>query len=172
MTLNSVPRLRRDEESTNIYIKKSGIANMKNFFALLILHSALSVLSTAQTKIINTNEAPAAIGPYSQAIEANGLIFLSGQIAIDPAENKLVENDIEKQTRQIFANMRTVLKSAVSDLSKVVKCTVFMIDLNDFAKMNKIYEEEFAGHKPARSTVQVARLPKDALIEIECVAVK
>lgn len=145
---------------------------MKKFLALLILNSAFCVLSSAQTKIIHSNEAPATIGPYSQAIEANGFIFLSGQIAIVPAVNKLVENDIEKQTRQIFANMRAVLKSAGSDLSQVVKCTVFMIDLNDFAKMNKIYEEEFAGHKPARSTMQVARLPKDALIEIECVAVK
>lgn len=145
---------------------------MKKLIALLILNSAFCVLSSAQTKIINTNEAPAAIGPYSQAIEANGFIFLSGQIAIVPAVNKLVENDIEKQTRQIFANMRAVLKSAGSDLSKIVKCTVFMVDLNDFAKMNKIYEDEFAGHKPARSTVQVARLPKDALIEIECVAVE
>lgn len=145
---------------------------MKKLITLLILNSAFCVLSSGQTKIIHSNEAPATIGPYSQAIEANGFIFLSGQIAIDPAVNKLVENDIEKQTRQIFNNIRAVLKSAGSDLSQVVKCTVFMIDLNDFTKMNKIYEEEFAGHKPARSTVQVARLPKDALIEIECVAVE
>lgn len=145
---------------------------MKKLIALLILLSAFCVVTSAQTKIINTNEAPAAIGPYSQAVEANGFVFLSGQIAIDPATSKLVENDIEKQTRQIFANIRAVLKSAGTDLHKVVKCTVFLIDLNDFAKMNKIYEEEFAGHKPARSTAQIARLPKDALIEIECVAVK
>lgn len=145
---------------------------MKILTALSIFFFTFCSHTSAQTKAINTNEAPAAIGPYSQAVEANGFIFLSGQIAIDPATNKLIESDIEKQTRRIFANIRAVLKSAGTDLHKVVKCTVFMIDLNDFAKMNKIYEEEFAGHKPARSTVQVARLPKDALIEIECVAVK
>ncbi|MEW6194809.1 MAG: RidA family protein [Bacteroidota bacterium] len=144
---------------------------MKTFLTLIILHSTFCVL-TAQLKVITSPDAPKAIGPYSQAIEANGFVFLSGQIAIDPATSTMIENDIEKQTRQIFANIRAVLKEAGTDITKVVKCTVFMIDLNDFAKMNKIYEEEFAGHKPARSTVQVARLPKDALIEIECVVVK
>lgn len=144
---------------------------MKTLLTLIILHSTLCVL-TAQLKVITSPDAPKAIGPYSQAIEANGFVFLSGQIAIDPVTNTMIENDIEKQTRQIFKNIRAVLKEAGTDITKIVKCTVFMIDLNDFAKMNKTYEEEFAGHKPARSTVQVARLPKDALIEIECVAVK
>lgn len=144
---------------------------MKTFLTLIILHSTLLTLS-AQLKVITSPDAPKVIGPYSQAIEANGFVFLSGQIAIDPVTSTMIENDIEKQTRQIFTNIRAVLKEAGTDIAKVVKCTVFMIDLNDFVKMNKIYEEQFAGHKPARSTVQVARLPKDVLIEIECIAVK
>ncbi len=144
---------------------------MKTILTLIILLSTLCTLS-AQLKVITSPDAPKAIGPYSQAIESNGFVFLSGQIAIDPATNTMKEKDIEKQTRQIFTNIRAVLKETETDITRVVKCTVFMIDLDDFAKMNKIYEEEFAGHKPARSTVQVARLPKDALIEIECIAVK
>ncbi|MEW6508492.1 MAG: RidA family protein [Bacteroidota bacterium] len=134
----------------------------------------LSVYIPAQSKIriVKTYDAPEAIGPYSQAIESNGFLFLSGQIAIDPSTNQITGNEIEQQTRQIFKNVKAVLKAAGSKISNVVKCTVFMIDLGDFSKMNKIYEEEFEGHRPARSTVQVARLPKDALIEIECIAVK
>jgi 2-iminobutanoate/2-iminopropanoate deaminase len=141
---------------------------------ILFLVIILSVYISAQSKIriVKTYDAPEAIGPYSQAIESNGFLFLSGQIAIDPSSNQITGNDIESQTRQIFKNIKAVLKASGNRISNVVKCTVFMIDLGDFSKMNKIYEEEFEGHRPARSTVQVARLPKDALIEIECVAVK
>lgn len=137
-------------------------------FVLLIFSTALS----AQIKIVSTPEAPAAIGPYSQAVVVGNLVFLSGQIPLDPVTMKIIGEDIETQTRQVFKNIRAILKAEDLKLNSVVKCTVFMKNLDDFAKMNTIYAEEFGEHKPARSTVQVARLPKDALIEIECVAVK
>ena len=137
-------------------------------FVLLIFSSVLS----AQIKTVSTPEAPAAIGPYSQAVVVGNLVFLSGQIPLDPVTMKIIGEDIETQTRQVFKNIRAVLKAENLTLNSVVKCTVFMKNLDDFAKMNTIYAEEFGEHKPARSTVQVARLPKDALIEIECVAVK
>ena len=137
-------------------------------FVLLIFSTALS----AQIKNVSTPEAPAAIGPYSQAVVVGNLVFLSGQIPLDPVTMKIIGEDIETQTRQVFKNIRAVLKAENLKLNSVVKCTVFMKNLDDFAKMNTIYAEEFGEHKPARSTVQVARLPKDVLIEIECVAVK
>lgn len=119
--------------------------------------------------IVNTIDAPAAIGPYSQAIVMDGWVYSSGQIPLT-AEGKLVEGDIEAQTRQVFANLRAVLAEAGSDLGRVVKTTVFVKDLNDFAKLNAVYAEAFGTHKPARSTVEVARLPRDVLVEIEVIA--
>lgn len=119
--------------------------------------------------IVNTSDAPAAIGPYSQAIVVDGWLYSSGQIPLT-AEGKLVEGDIEAQTRQVFANLRAVLAEAGTDLSRVVKTTVFVKDLNDFARLNAVYAEEFGAHKPARSTVEVARLPRDVLVEIEVIA--
>lgn len=145
---------------------------------LLFILVALAVSITAQTKsesqikIVSTAEAPAAIGPYSQAVVVGNFVFCSGQIALDPVTMQIVGDNIEIQTQQVFKNLRAVLKAENLTLSNVVKCTVFMKDLNDFAKMNIIYAEEFGGHKPARSTIQAARLPKDVLIEIECIAVK
>ena len=139
---------------------------------ICLLSLSLTVSAQSKIKITKTYEAPEAIGPYSQALEANGFVFLSGQIAISPSNNQMVGNNIESQTRQVFRNIKAVLKASGAKLNNVIKCTVFMIDLNDFSIMNKIYEEEFGSHKPARSTIQVARLPKDALIEIECIAVK
>lgn len=139
---------------------------------LLFVVLAINLVAQNKIRVVKTYDAPEAIGPYSQAIESNGFLFLSGQVAIDPITNQIVGNEIESQTKQIFKNIKAVLKAAGTKMSNVVKCTVFMIDLNDFSKMNKLYEEEFEGHKPARSTVQVARLPKDVLIEIECIAVK
>ncbi|MEW5842424.1 MAG: RidA family protein [Bacteroidota bacterium] len=121
-------------------------------------------------KIVSTPEAPAAIGPYSQAVVVGNLVFLSGQIPLDPVTMKIIGEDIETQTRQVFKNIRAVLKAENLTLNNVVKCTVFIKNLDDFARMNTVYAEEFGRHKPARSTVQVARLPKDVLIEIECVA--
>jgi len=120
---------------------------------------------------IATEGAPKAIGPYCQAIKHNGLVYCSGQIPLDPATMKVVPGDIEAQTERVLENVRAVLHAAGTDLSRVLKTTVFMQDLEQFAKMNAVYERAFAGHAPARSTVQVARLPLDVLVEIECIAV-
>jgi 2-iminobutanoate/2-iminopropanoate deaminase len=119
---------------------------------------------------ITTDKAPKVIGPYSQAVLANGLIFLSGQIAIDPTTNQFVGGSIEEQTKQTLANLSAVLQSVGSNLNKALKTTIFLKDLADFEVMNKIYGEYFPDNKPARSTIQIARLPKDALIEIEMIA--
>ena len=119
--------------------------------------------------IIETKKAPAAIGPYSQAITTGGLIFTSGQIPIDPASGSIAANDIAGQARQAIQNLAVVLEAAGSGLDKVVKTTCFLTDINDFAVFNEIYEELFPG-KPARSCVEVSNLPKGALVEIEAVA--
>ncbi|ODG91640.1 MULTISPECIES: RidA family protein [Bacillaceae] len=121
-------------------------------------------------QLIHTDYAPKAIGPYSQAIIANGLLYTSGQIPLT-VEGNIVEGGIEEQTKQVFANLKAVLEEAGTDLSKVIKTTVFLKDLTTFVDFNAIYEEFFNGHKPARSCVEVARLPKDVLVEIECIAV-
>jgi 2-iminobutanoate/2-iminopropanoate deaminase len=121
-------------------------------------------------KTITTDKAPKAVGPYSQAIVANGFAFLSGQIAIDSQSNQFVGGSIEEQTRLTFANITAVLHSMGSNLNRVVKTTVFLKDMADFEAMNKVYSQFFQEHKPARSTIQVARLPKDAAIEIEMIA--
>ena len=121
--------------------------------------------------IISTPTAPAAIGPYSQAIEANGFLFCSGQLPINPATGAIEVVGPAEQTMQVLLNLRAVLEAAGSSMSKVLKTTVFLTDMGDFPFMNKVYEEMFAGHKPARSTVEVARLPKNARVEIEAVAV-
>lgn len=122
-------------------------------------------------QVVTTDRAPKAQGPYSQAIVAAGMVFLSGQIAIDPKSNQFVDGPIEQQTRQVLENLSSVLQSVGISFSHVVKATVFLKDMNDFDAMNTIYAEYFTSHKPARSTVQVARLPRDAKIEIELVAV-
>ncbi|XRG78183.1 RidA family protein [Rossellomorea sp. GAMAL-10_SWC] len=120
-------------------------------------------------QLIHTDHAPKAIGPYSQAIIANGLLYTSGQIPLT-VEGNIVEGGIEEQTKQVFANLKAVLEEAGTDLSKVIKTTVFLKDLTTFVDFNAIYEEFFNGHKPARSCVEVAKLPKDVLVEIECIA--
>jgi 2-iminobutanoate/2-iminopropanoate deaminase len=120
-------------------------------------------------KTVQTTLAPAAIGPYSQGIVVNNLFYSSGQIPLT-AEGVMVEADIKKQTRQVFQNLEAVLTAAGSSFDQVVKATVFIKDMNEFAVVNEIYGEYFSTHKPARSTVEVARLPKDALVEIEVVA--
>ncbi len=119
--------------------------------------------------VISTSEAPAAIGPYAQAIVADGWLFTSGQIPLT-ADGQLAGGDIESQTEQVFDNLVAVLAAAGASLAQVVKTTVFVQDLNDFARLNAVYERRFGSHKPARSTVQVARLPRDVLVEIEVVA--
>lgn len=119
---------------------------------------------------IQTDRAPQAIGPYSQAIKANGFIFASGQIPLDPATMQLIDGDIGAQTEQVLNNVKAVLEAAGSSLEKVVKTTVFLADMNDFAAMNEIYAAFFGQTRPARSTVQAARLPRDVKVEIEVVA--
>ena len=121
-------------------------------------------------EIIATEKAPAALGPYSQAIRANGMIYCSGQIPINPATGTIEAQTIEEQTTQAITNLRNVLEKAGSSLAKVVKTTVFIKNMNDFAALNKVYAELFGDTKPARSCVEVARLPKDVLVEIECIA--
>ncbi|MFA7173637.1 MAG: RidA family protein [Kiritimatiellia bacterium] len=121
-------------------------------------------------KIINTPNAPQAIGPYSQGIEFNGMVFLSGQIPLNPRTMELAGSDIEAQTAQVFENIKAVLAAAELSLGNVVKTTVFLKNIGDFSGMNKVYARYFAEHKPTRSTIEVARLPKDSLIEIECIA--
>lgn len=118
---------------------------------------------------IATNQAPAAIGPYSQAMKLGNLLFTSGQIPLT-AQGELVEGGIEEQTHQVFSNLKAVLAKAGSSLNKVIKATVFIKDMNQFAQINAIYEFYFGNHKPARSCVEVARLPKDVLVEIELIA--
>ena len=121
-------------------------------------------------EIIATEKAPAALGPYSQAIRTNGMIYCSGQIPINPATGAIEAKTIEEQTTQSITNLKNVLEKAGSSLAKVVKTTVFIKDMNDFAALNKVYAELFGDTKPARSCVEVARLPKDVLVEIECIA--
>lgn len=120
---------------------------------------------------VTTPHAPAAIGPYSQAVKAGNLLFLSGQIPLDPATGALVEGGIEPQTRQVFANIGEILKAAGASFDHVVSVGVFLADMNDFGKVNQIYGTCFSAPFPARATVQVARLPKDCLVEIQVTAV-
>ena len=122
-------------------------------------------------EIISTDKAPGAIGPYSQAIKAANMIFCSGQIPIDPATGEFVSQDVSEQTEQVFKNLTAVLEAGGASLEDVVKTTVFLADMGDFAAMNEVYGRYFTSNKPARATVQAARLPKDALVEIECIAV-
>jgi 2-iminobutanoate/2-iminopropanoate deaminase len=120
---------------------------------------------------VHTDHAPAAIGPYSQAIVAGGFVFTAGQVPFDPQTMQLVEGDVATQTEQVMRNLSAILRQAGGDLATVVKTTVFLRDMNDFAAMNEVYGRHFGDHRPARSTVQVARLPRDAAVEIEAVAV-
>ncbi|RUP51705.1 hypothetical protein BC936DRAFT_146395 [Jimgerdemannia flammicorona] len=122
------------------------------------------------TQRVHTDQAPKLGGPYSQAIIANGFVFTAGQTAFDPTTNKLVEDDIRIQTRRVLDNITIVLKAAGTSLERVVKTTVFLRDMNDFTAMNEEYAKYFPENKPARSTVQVARLPGDVAVEIEIIA--
>jgi len=135
-----------------------------------------SVCTTAASEgetvqdIIMTQSAPTPIGPYSQAVRANGFIFVSGQIPIDPVSGQIVAGDVSMQTRQVLKNLAAILEAAGSGVNKVVKTSIFLTNLDDFAKVNSVYEEYFGEVRPARATVQVARLPKEVLVEIEAVA--
>ena len=121
-------------------------------------------------EVITTNDGPKAIGPYSQAIRANGLVFVSGQVSIDPVTNTLVLGDVGAQTERVLQNLSGILKAAGTSLQKVVRATVFLKNMNDFAAMNEVYGKHFSSQPPARSTVEVARLPKDVLVEIDVIA--
>ena len=120
--------------------------------------------------VISTSHAPAAIGPYSQAVRSGGLLFLSGQIPLDPATGQLVAGDISAQTERVMNNLAAILEAAGSSLAKVLKTTVYLRDLAEFGKMNEVYGKFFGEKPPARATVQVARLPRDAAVEIDLVA--
>ncbi len=121
-------------------------------------------------EIISTENAPGAIGPYSQAIKAGGMVYCSGQIPIDPVTGEFVSHDVAEQTDQVLKNLEAVLKAANTSLANVVKTTVFLADMSDFAVMNEVYARFFNENKPARATVQAARLPRDAKVEIDCIA--
>ncbi|MCS7175770.1 RidA family protein [Pseudothermotoga sp.] len=123
-------------------------------------------------RIVQTDAAPKAIGPYSQAIEANGFVFVSGQIPLDPQTGQLVDGDIKKQTKRVFENIKAILAAAGCQLSDVVKVTVFTKDISNFSAINEVYSEYFQNHKPARSFVEVSALPRDAQVEIEVIAIK
>lgn len=122
-------------------------------------------------EIVSTDKAPGAIGPYSQAIKTNGMLFCSGQIPIDPATGEFVEGGVPEQTEQVFKNLSAVLEAGGMSLDNVVKTTVFLADMGDFAAMNEVYGRYFDSNKPARATVQAAGLPRNAKVEIECIAV-
>ncbi len=132
----------------------------------------LEILGTQilMKEIVSTTNAPGAIGPYSQAIKAGGMVFCSGQIPIDPATGEFVSDVVSEQTEQVLKNLSEVLKAAGTSLDGVVKTTVFLADMNDFAEMNDVYGRYFSNNKPARATVQAARLPRDAKVEIDCIA--
>ena len=121
-------------------------------------------------EIVSTKDAPQAIGPYSQAVKANGFVFTSGQIAIDPSTQQVVAGDVAVQTERVLRNLSEILEAAGSGLGKVVRSTVFLKNMNDFAAMNQVYGKYFSSAPPARSTVEVARLPKDVLVEIDVIA--
>lgn len=123
------------------------------------------------TRIIQTDEAPAAIGPYSQAVAANGFLFTAGQIALDPATGQVVDGDVVAQTERVLANLRAILVAGGATMGDVVKTTVFLSDMADFPRMNDVYARAFGAARPARSTVQAAGLPRGVLVEIEAVAV-
>ncbi|HEY0430047.1 MAG TPA: RidA family protein [Pyrinomonadaceae bacterium] len=122
-------------------------------------------------EIISTENAPGAIGPYSQAVKTGNMVFCSGQIPIDPKTGQFVSEDAAEQTEQVLKNLSAVLEAAGTSLNNVVKTTVFLADMNDFTAMNEVYTKYFSENKPARATVQAARLPRDARVEIECIAV-
>lgn len=126
--------------------------------------------TTEGKKIVSTDKAPKAIGPYSQAIRIEGLVYTAGQVGLVPATMEIIEGGIEAQTRQVLTNLKHVLEAADAGLNYVIKTTVFLQSMNDFAAMNSVYQEFFPENPPARTTVAVAALPKNALVEIECVA--
>lgn len=123
-------------------------------------------------KVILTTQAPAAIGPYSQAIQVDNMLFMSGQLGIDPSTGDFVKGDVKEQAKQVFKNIHAILTEAGFTMHDIIKATVFMVDMNDFASINEVYATQFGGDFPARSAVAVKTLPKNGLVEIEVIAVK
>ena len=144
---------------------------MKTLSLIPFLLMVILPVSAQQRAFISTDRAPKAIGPYSQAVDVHGMVFVSGQLGMDPVSGALMDG-IREQTSQSLTNLEAVLAEAGSSLKDVVSCTVYMKDLNDFAVMNEVYATYFPKDAPSRATVQVARLPKDGLVEISCIAVK
>jgi 2-iminobutanoate/2-iminopropanoate deaminase len=146
---------------------------MKKCLSLLFVLALMTSVSFAQEKkVVATKDAPQPIGPYSQAIKAGGFVFASGQIALDPATGKLIEGDIKAQTERVLKNLSAVLAAAGSSMDRVVRTTVFLKNISDFPAMNEVYGQFFKNEPPSRSTVQVAALPKDSLLEIDVVALQ
>ena len=157
-----------------IWNLESGIWNFTTDllrFAFCFNNKKVKQVSLNVKEIISTENAPGAIGPYSQAVKVGGMVFCSGQIPIDVATGEFVSNDVVEQTHQVLKNLSAVLEAAGGGLNNVVKTTVFLADMNDFTAMNEVYAEYFSDNKPARATVQAARLPRDARVEIDCIAV-
>ena len=125
----------------------------------------------SQRQVVSTNDAPAAIGPYSQAVSAGGMVFCSGQVALDPSSNALVEGGVAEQTEQVLKNLGAVLEAAGASFGTVVKTTIFLMDMDDFKVVNEIYAKRFSDNPPARATVQVSRLPLDVRVEIDAMAI-
>lgn len=139
---------------------------------LFLLGTKYWQLGTDMREIISTKDAPQAIGPYSQAIKANGFIFVSGQIPIDPTSQQVITGDVGAQTDRVLRNLSEILEAAGSGLGKVVRTTVFLKNMSEFAAMNEVYGKYFSSSPPARSTIEVARLPKDVLVEIDVIALE
>ena len=152
-------------------MRKYNLVFMTVAAVVLALGAAAPAAQSLKTEV-KTDLAPKAVGPYAQAITAGGFVFCSGQIPLDPATGKIVEGGIEVQTRQVLANLKAVLEAAGSSLDHVVKCTVMITDMADFAAMNKVYAEFFKAPFPARATFQVSGLAMKAMVEIDCIAVK
>ncbi|MEE9312216.1 MAG: RidA family protein [Planctomycetota bacterium] len=122
-------------------------------------------------EIVSTDAAPAAIGPYSQAIKADGMLYCSGQISLDASSGELVGNNASEQCEKVMSNLKAVLEAGNSGINSIVKTTIFLKDMNDFVAVNEVYAKAMGDHRPARATVEVSRLPKDVLVEIDCIAV-
>ena len=121
-------------------------------------------------KYVSTDKAPAAIGPYSQAVVTNGMVYCSGQVALNPEGDKIVGDSAAEQVKTVLSNLQAVLEEAGSSMGQVAKTTIFLTDMGDFAAVNEVYAQAFGDHRPARATVEVSRLPKDVLVEIDCIA--
>jgi 2-iminobutanoate/2-iminopropanoate deaminase len=151
-------------------ISQGNFGDNLNYLGFLCNFEPLKSIAMSQ-KIVNSKNAPAPIGPYSQAVLSNGTLYVSGQIAINPASGDLVLGEIVRETHQVMNNLKAILNEAGMDFSNVVKCSIFVKDLSNFATINQVYGEYFTSNPPARETVEVSRLPKDVNVEISCIAV-